>query len=756
MAAMADRTVRFGAYEVDLRSEELRRRGLTVKLQPLPFRVLATLLESPGEVVTREDLQRKLWSGDTYVEFDLGLNAAIKKLRRALGDNPRNPHFIETLPRRGYRFIFPVESFSQEPAIVSPNGLDAGENGRPSVGALAPGDRPSATSGARPDSSYRRITLLVAGLLIAFSLVIRFRGTFDPSRDASVEAGPLRFQARPLFQLRGGLPRSPALSPDGKSVAFTWEGEGQPQGANAHIYVAAIDGGTPRRVTTGTDPEDHASWSPEGRRIAFVRTPGAKARGTYVVSLIDGSVVKVGRYPSGTPPAWTPDGKWLICANGHIWKGSLETREQEQWLPESEVYYHSPAVSPDGKTVAFAGCRRGGSCDVYVRAMEGGEPQRLTFANLIIAGLTWTSDSREIVFSMDGRMYRLPAVAGMQPGRIEFLSRDRVSGVVRHLSLARFASGGISRLVFMNGKLDVDMWATDLSQDAGSLLSGRKLIDSPTIDLNPEYSPDGSKIAFYSVRADRSRELWVCDRDGANPRPVTAPTFRATDAAGPAWSPDSRSIAFRASTPEDPAYHIYTVGLDGGVPKRITDGESEFKPRWSRDGRHIYYCSESKEGWGIWRATPGGFSGLRVDASSSGLGNCLSSYDESPDGRFVYSLGPDGEGYGALWRAPVHGVLNGQQWGKKEKVLSPFSQFTALQFRREGLYFLTEAGLSLDSEVRQLPLRLLDPETGKIAEVAQVKASIPLHFSMSPDGRSVLTNHIETRSAVLMLVDDFR
>ena len=754
MAAAADRKVRFGAYEVDLRAGELRRRGLTVKLQPLPFRVLSVLLESPGEIVTRDDLQRKLWPGDTYVEFDLGLNAAIKKLRRALGDNPRHPHFIETLPRKGYRFVFPVESISPEPAGVSPSGLGEGKNGQPSVEARASGDTPSATSRGRLSINFRRIAVLVAGVLIVFVVVTRFRGTIDPGQDSLVQAGPLRFQARPLFELRGGQPRSPALSPDGKSIAFTWEGEGQPQGANAHIYVAAIDGGPPKRVTTGTDPEDHAAWSPEGQRIAFVRR--GKARGTYVVSLIDGSVVKMGRYPSGTPPAWTPDGKWLIGANGQVWRVSLETREQQEWMPESEVHYHWPAVSPDGKTLAFAGCQRGGSCDVHVRQMEGGEPRRLTFANLAIAGLTWTPDSREIVFSMDGRMYRLPAVAGMQPGQLEFLSRDRVFGLVRDLSIARTPTEGSSRLAFLNGKLDVDMWVTDLSREPGSQPSGRKLIDSPTIDLNPEYSPDGSKIAFYSVRADRSRELWVCDRDGANPRPLTPPTFRAADAAGPAWSPDSRSIAFRASTPEDPAYHIYTIGLDGGVPQRITDGESEFKPRWSRDGRHIYYCSDSKEGWGIWRATPGGFSGLPVDTSSSGQGTCLSSYDESPDGRFVYSFGTDGEGYGALWRAPVHGTLSGQQWGKREKVLAPFSQFTALRFRGEGLYFLSDKRPSASDDVRQLPLRVWNPETGKITEVAQVKASFPPHFSISPDGRSVLTSYIETRSAELMLVDDFR
>ncbi len=102
--------VRFGAFEVDLYSGELRKNGVRIKLQEQPLQLLALLLESPGEVVTREDLQRKLWSTDTFVDFEHSLNAAVKRLREALCDSADNPRFIETLPRHGYRFIAPVQS----------------------------------------------------------------------------------------------------------------------------------------------------------------------------------------------------------------------------------------------------------------------------------------------------------------------------------------------------------------------------------------------------------------------------------------------------------------------------------------------------------------------------------------------------------------------------------------------------------------------------------------------------------------------
>ena len=105
--------IRFGPFEVDPESREVRRLGSKVNLQGQPFQVLALLLERPGEMVTRDELCTRLWPADTFVDFERGLNKAINKLRAALGDDPDKPHFIETLPQRGYRFIAPVESFPE-------------------------------------------------------------------------------------------------------------------------------------------------------------------------------------------------------------------------------------------------------------------------------------------------------------------------------------------------------------------------------------------------------------------------------------------------------------------------------------------------------------------------------------------------------------------------------------------------------------------------------------------------------------------
>src|SRR5688572_23544381 len=111
--------LRFGAFELDVRSRELRKDGVCIRLQEQPFEILRMMLERPGDVVTRDELQQRLWPDGTFVDFEHSLNAAVKRLRSALGDAADNPRFVETLPRRGYRFIGTSAAESDEPASAA-------------------------------------------------------------------------------------------------------------------------------------------------------------------------------------------------------------------------------------------------------------------------------------------------------------------------------------------------------------------------------------------------------------------------------------------------------------------------------------------------------------------------------------------------------------------------------------------------------------------------------------------------------------
>ena len=113
----------FGVFELDLRAGELRKRGIRIKIQEQPLQILGLLIECPGEVVTREQIQKKLWDGDTFVDFDNAINSAVRKMRDALGDTSENPRFVETVARRGYRFIAPVTQHHNPAPPVQENQL---------------------------------------------------------------------------------------------------------------------------------------------------------------------------------------------------------------------------------------------------------------------------------------------------------------------------------------------------------------------------------------------------------------------------------------------------------------------------------------------------------------------------------------------------------------------------------------------------------------------------------------------------------
>jgi TolB-like protein/DNA-binding winged helix-turn-helix (wHTH) protein/Flp pilus assembly protein TadD len=178
---LAPSRVRFGVFEIDLESGELRKQGIKIKLHDQPFRVLAMLVERPGEVITREEFREKLWPADTYVDWDLGLNSSVMRLRAALGDSAENPRFVETLPRRGYRLIVPVETIGlaqnvsppTPPAVSVSDTPIAAPSSPPSVSPEEAELSDARPAGDRPEVPHRRkrqwLTAALVGTVLAAS-----------------------------------------------------------------------------------------------------------------------------------------------------------------------------------------------------------------------------------------------------------------------------------------------------------------------------------------------------------------------------------------------------------------------------------------------------------------------------------------------------------------------------------------------------------------------------------------------------------
>ena len=332
--ANTDRTWRFGVFEVDTRREELRRSGTVVKMRDQSFRILVYLLEHPGEIVTREELRRVLWPSDTFVDFDHSLNTAMMKLREALGDSTGAPLYIETIPKRGYRFVAPLsrnadstidagakrDSASVSPRSEEPNEtdlrkmpgsedtVDSGTHPQPKIDemfwmhALRLGEEPVQAAPAVPAPAEIPVSkpigvrpFTITAAVFAFILLASLGALlFQRSRANQAAArGPgsnsSAFQIVPITSASGNA-IFPSFSPDGREIAFTWDG---PDRRRYDIYVQLVGADLPLRLTYSKSGQIGApTWSPDGREIAFGRCDGEND-GVYVVPALGGAERKL-------------------------------------------------------------------------------------------------------------------------------------------------------------------------------------------------------------------------------------------------------------------------------------------------------------------------------------------------------------------------------------------------------------------------------------------------------------------------------
>ena len=252
-SAKAGRVLRFEAFEVDLEERELRRSGLRIKIQEQPFQILVLLLERPGAVLAREHLQKALWPDGTFVDFEHGLNTAVKKLREALGDSAEIPRYVETVARRGYRFI----------AV-------------PEIPAAVPSTRPA----PRLWMSATRKAIVVGLVLCALVLSLPFY--YHSIRPKAVQT------VTPVVTTVGEE-HTPALSPDGQHLAFVWNGG---TGRHFSLYVKVVGTEESLRLTNQASLDFDPVWSPDGRYIAFCRFMKGE-KGIYIISALGGAERKV-------------------------------------------------------------------------------------------------------------------------------------------------------------------------------------------------------------------------------------------------------------------------------------------------------------------------------------------------------------------------------------------------------------------------------------------------------------------------------
>jgi len=576
--------MQFGVFEVDLQAGELRKSGLRIKLQDQPFQILVLLLEHPGEVVTREQLRQRLWPADTFVDFDHSLNSAVKKLRLALGDDPDNPRFIETLPRRGYRFIVPVKgAIPSLEQVVEDVPLAAPAIGaKPryywlvilgavivTVAALslwktairaprAPRvvrvtqltrdgqtkDGPMATDGSRIYfnemlAGQRAVIMQVSikgGESVPLSLPIKNPEFFDLTQDGTdlligsndgIEPSSLWLQP-----VAGGSPQRIGEI-RAENAAFGTNGTNIIYGIGNDVYSVDRDGFSPRKLFTANGRPFDFRFSPDARVFRF--TQGDYQTDSWAIIEASADGTKPNPIFQGGHGTWTSDGRFFVFQNRtdlrlDIW-ASPERSGFPRWkrndkpsqLTAGPLNFEYPLPSKDGKQI-FA---IGGSRQAEVIRYDASSHQFVPYLSGISA--------EGVAFSQDGQW----------------------------VTYTSFPDGALWR-----SKMD------------GS--ERRQLTFPPLRVLLPRWSPDGRQIAFNAILPGKTWNVYLVSSEGGTPQRILPSEKSQIDVN---WSPDGTSLMFGSL--DDPSSAIYTLDLRSKRVDPLPGSTRLFSPRWSPDGRYV-------------------------------------------------------------------------------------------------------------------------------------------------------------------------
>lgn len=468
--------VRFGLYELDLSTRELCKNGRKLKLQEQPFRLLALLVENRGQTVTRDRLKEALWPSDTFVDFDHSLNAAIAKLRQALGDSAENPRFIETMARRGYRFIAPVET--------EPNGSEV----KPITEATTVPAVWVSEKAAVPAAPVRKRLWIVPTVAITITAVAML-AVFGVRSWRRAEPGQST-----LVQLTTGtgLTMDPAVSPDGRLLAYASD---RADGRNLNVWIQQLSpGGTAVQLTHFDADTSEPSFSPDGSKIVFRSTE--KGGGIYVIPTIGGEPTRLA--PGGRNPRFSPDGQVIA-----YWTG----------IPS--------------KTVLTGG--QGG--ELYVVSTSGGQPRRLGTDLLYVGNPVWSPDSKRLIAFCQGAsgefvwcVISMNGAPSVSSSIFEALKRQGFSvGFNRTPRVSQWLPGSILFSAVYGDAFNV--WRMPVSDDGRSAGKAERLTSGTALEASPLLTPTGNLI-FASLNLVQS--IWSLPLDAESAK-VTGELKKVTD-----------------------------------------------------------------------------------------------------------------------------------------------------------------------------------------------------------------------------------
>jgi Tol biopolymer transport system component/DNA-binding winged helix-turn-helix (wHTH) protein len=737
----------FDHFRLDAQESLLIRDGEVVTLPPKALDLLLILVENSGHVLSKERLMREVWPNTIVEEANLSHQVFI--LRKALGEEKNGVKFIKTIPRRGYRFVAPVVEVQDEPADIliteqTRSRIIIEEEFHPPATFIEAAGVPplSSLKGKVEEGQVKRRARLTLPLGIGLAILIGgglwfwlWRAESKPPLPPMTIV-PLTTYPDDEFD--------PALSPDGKFIAFAWTGG---NGIGINLYVKQVDAGSPIQLTFNKDCRNGSiAWSPDGRFIAFVRFIKDEAKcGVFTIPALGGTERKL--YPSSVVQglSWSPDGKQIAfldrsspSAAYSVFLLSVETLETRRLTsPPASVYGDlAPAFSPDGNYLAY--CRQSGdstTSEVYLVAITGGEPRQLTFDNRRVVGFDWTADGKELILSSNRtgsfNLWRLSASGG-EPHRLSM-------GIENALDPSISRQG--NRLAYTQLLHDRNIYKVELSNSKLPTAVLLKGIASSRVDANSKLSQDGKRIVFESNRTG-SYEIWAADSDGSNPVQLTS--FGNSIALNPCWSPDGQQVAFVCR--QQGKADLYTINLESTSPHRLTAGIFDcVAPNWSKDGKWIYFGSDQDGTWQVWKIPAEG--GYPVRVTTEGGYESMG----SPDGRFLY-YNKYGFNTVGIFRIPVEGGPEAMVYN-----LPQLESFGDWFVTNEGLYFIHR--YDVIGKITSRPaIKFLNFTTGEVSELVALDKDPGSNpgLNISPDGRWLIYAKEDFCNHDIILLDNFR
>jgi Tol biopolymer transport system component/DNA-binding winged helix-turn-helix (wHTH) protein len=582
------RRVAFGRFEADLRTGEIWKGAIRIHLATQPFKVLRTLIENAGNVVTKEELQRRLWDKDTNVDFERAIAGSINKLRDALGDSAEEPRYIETLPKRGYRFVAKVTVVEQEPIIevsehISPPNDDniiAMRSERTVAGLFSPGPTVTPTQTVlvtTGSSSIRRIFLGAALAIAAAEAAALVWMAFTPAPhqpevrqltyDSPISAGPPN---------PGNLP---VLTTDGAFLYGTARIDGKPTLAAISMETGHIERLAVAQEFSTASVLDISKTG--GRLLVMLRKGSSVEQPLWVLPTSGGAALRVANIMAHAA-AWMPDGTSVLYANGNdLWTVRLTDGVSTLLLtlPGSAFW---PRWSPDGSVLRFTLVDPNTHASSISEMRNGKQTAQsvkgIAEMNSQVCCGSWSASGKSYVF----QEFREKGIDLWEATTGAFV-RERVNRLT--YGPERYFSPLTDRLTNRIYFLGID----ELTEIQRFERSRRTFVPGPSFLRNAvrvEYSPDGKTVAW----TDADGSLWQASAtDGSNHLQLAPPGYEVFAAH---WSPDGTQLALMARRPGRP-WGIYLESANGGqITELLREDQNIADPSWSPDGKSLVYGRE--------------------------------------------------------------------------------------------------------------------------------------------------------------------